>query len=818
MMTTRRHLRSIQFSILISAIFFSIAVLTSLPAEAQHSRSAQRPDLTQGDAVPEGWTHDWNLGPTGARGWIYCDKHVTTDARQILVTEVATGSPADGKLKVGDVITGIFGFNIVDDARVVFGKAITTAESDEKLGRLPLTIWREGKTLEVIIELPFLGNYSDTAPYDCDKSQRILKEGCERLAENMQANPRAGSEITRALNALALLASGEEKYLPVVKEQVQLLSEYNQKSGVRTWQYAYVNILLAEYVIATGDRSFVEKGLERITRMIVDGQSVVGSWGHGFIGGPHNRLEGYGMMNAPGIPLTYSLALAKRARVEVPGLDKALQNSLDLIRFYVGKGSIPYGDHDPWIENHCDNGKNEMAAVLFDLEGDADACEFFSRMGVACHGTERDQGHTGNFFNMTWALPGVARSGPHATGAWLEESAWSYDLARRWDGTYLYQGAPTPRPESYNNWDSTGAYLLAYAMPLGKTYLTGRRKSPAPQIDRGTADLLVEDGRGWTTKDRTSFYQAMDTKTLLKRLQNWSPIVRERAAMELGRRNESAIVPALVQLLQGRELYGQLGACQGIIFQRGRAAAAIPALRKALRAKDLWLRIKAGEALAAIGKAAQVAVPELLTRLSRKASRKDPRNMEQRYLTFALFSHNKGLIGKSLDGVDQKTLLKAVRASLLNQDGRARGAVSSVYRNLSFNQLKPLLPAILEAITVRSPSGIMFAHEIRMAGLQLFADHHVAEGIELLADYVLDMKPHASEHRIVKVLEMLEKYGAYAQRVIPVLEKHATFFDAGQPDFPLQLSRGKAKALRESIQRIQSSTDRPPLMSLKKGR
>ena len=585
---------------------------------------------------------------------------------------------------------------------------------------------------------------------------------------------------------------------------------------MRTWQYSYVNILLAEYVIATGDRTYVKDGLERITRMIVDGQSVVGSWGHGFIQGPHNRLEGYGMMNAPGIPLTYSLALAQRAQVDVPGLDKALRKSLDLVRFYVGKGSIPYGDHDPWIENHCDNGKNEMAAVLFDLESDADACEFFSRMAIAAHGTERDQGHTGNFFNMTWALPGVARAGEDATGAWMQEMAWSYDLARRWDGTYLYQGAPTPRPESYNKWDSTGAYLLAYAMPLKKTFLTGRRKSPAPQIDRATAENILEDGRGWTNKDRTSFYAAMSTEILLQRLANWSPVVRERAAMELGRRNEAEIVPGLLGLLQGKNKDGRVGACQGIIFQRGRAEAAVPLLRKALRSSDLWLRIKAAEALAAIGKPAQVAVPELLARLSRKASSKDPRNMEQRYLTFALFSHNKGLIGKDLEGIDRKALLKAVRASLLNQDGRARGAVSSVYRNLSFDQLKPLLPAILEAITVRAPSGIMFAHEIRMAGLELFSRHHVAEGIELLADYVRDMKPHASEHRIVKVVEMLEKYGAHAQRVIPTLEEHAVFFDAGQPNFPLRLSKDKAKIVRESIARIEATNERPPLISLKK--
>ncbi|MDC0853025.1 DUF6288 domain-containing protein [Planctomycetota bacterium] len=816
MMTTRCPLHSVRISILISTIFFSITVLTSLPVEAQHSRSAQKPDLTQGGTVPEGWTHDWNLGPTGARGWIYCDKHVTTDARQILVTEVAAGSPADGKLKVGDVITGVTGKPIDDDARILFGKAITAAESEEKGGRLPLTIWREGKTFEIIIELPFLGSYSDTAPYDCVKSQRIFEQGCERLAEKMRANPRAGNEITRALNALALLASGDKKYLPVIKEQVGLLSEYNRSSGVRTWQYAYVNILLAEYVIATGDRSFVEKGLERITQMIVDGQSVVGSWGHGFIGGPHNRLEGYGMMNAPGIPLTYSLALAQRAKINVPGMDKALRKSLALIRFYVDKGSIPYGDHNPWIETHCDNGKNEMAAVLFDLESDAKATEFFSHMAIASHGAERDEGHTGNFFNMTWALLGVARSGKHATGAWLEEFSWHYDLARRWDGTFLYQGAPTPKPESYHQWDSTGAYLLAYCMPLKKTYLTGRRKSPAPQIDRAAAESLVKDGQGWTNKDRNSFYQAMETTTLIQRLKSWSPIVRERAAMELGRRNEPAIVPSLIQLLSSRDLDGQIGACQALKFQRGRAEPAIAALRKAFRSSDLWLRVMSAEALAAIGEPARKVVPELLSRLSLKASSKDPRNMEQRYLTIALFSQRNGLIGKSLESVDSKMLVKAVRASLLNQDGRARGAVATVYKNLSFKQLKPLLPAILEAITVRAPSGIMFAHEIRMAGLELFATHRISEGIELLADYALDMKPHASEHRIIKVMEMLEKYGAHAQRVIPQLEEHAQFFDEGQPDFPLTLSQGKARVVRESIGRIQASTARPKLMSLKK--
>ena len=141
-----------------ASLLFLISLLWLLSdfraLQAQHSHSAPRPDLTAGGSVPEGWTHDWNLGPTGARGWIYCDKHVTTDARQILVTEVAAGSPAAGKLKVGDVITGLFGETIGDDARVRMGRAITLAETEGQGGRLPLTVWREGKTRNVTVELP----------------------------------------------------------------------------------------------------------------------------------------------------------------------------------------------------------------------------------------------------------------------------------------------------------------------------------------------------------------------------------------------------------------------------------------------------------------------------------------------------------------------------------------------------------------------------------------------------------------------------------------------------------------------------------------
>ena len=147
------------------------------------------PDFTQGGAIPAGANHDWTLGATGARGWIYCDKMVTTDARQIAITKVDKGSPAEGTLAVGDVILGVGGKPFAYDPRTELGKALTVAESDAGGGNLAITRWRAGKTEEVVVKLPVLGSYSATAPFDCSKSKRILEQGARRLPKKWR-NPR----------------------------------------------------------------------------------------------------------------------------------------------------------------------------------------------------------------------------------------------------------------------------------------------------------------------------------------------------------------------------------------------------------------------------------------------------------------------------------------------------------------------------------------------------------------------------------------------------------------------------------------------------
>ncbi|MCP4066833.1 MAG: PDZ domain-containing protein [Phycisphaeraceae bacterium] len=751
----------------ITLLTFLVALASTISGHAAAPPSkVSNPDFTKGESIPEGATHDWNLGPTGARGWMYSNKLETSEARQIMITTVDPGSPADGVLAPGDVILGAGGRLFKTDPRTEFGQAVGLAEKSS--GRLVLIRWRDGRRTRVAVKLPTLGRYAATAPFDCSKSTAILEQGCAALARRMAANPEKGSPIERCYNALALLSSGNEEYLPLVRQQVEAFSTYSdlERRGLHSWWYGPINILLAEYVLATGDRTFMPN-LERITGEIVEGQSEVGSWGHRMVQ-TNGRLSGYGMMNAPGLPMTISLVLARKAGVEHPDLDDAIEKSARLMRFYVGKGSVPYGDHHPWIETHDDNGKNGAAAVLFNLLGDAEAAEYFSRMSVASHGNERDNGHTGNYFNMLWAMPGVALSGSDASGAWMEEFGWYYDLARRWDGTFQHQGPPQAKPDSYRNWDATGAMLLAYAQPLGRIHLTGRTPSTAPEVDRRTAEDLVADGRDWGSRTRLESWSDRSNRQLLRNLESWSPVVRERAAIELARRDGDPTA-SLRKMLRRDDPYARLGACQAAIMLKERAAPLVDELRVTLESDDLWTRAKAAEAIAAIGGPAMPALPDLLAMLAEPADASDPRRMEQRYLCFALFDRRDGMLGRSLEGVDRDDLLAAVAAGLRNEDGRARGAVRSVYQNLSFEAITPLLPAIHEAMIEPAPSGIMFADEIRLAGLDLFAEHGIEEGVPWCVT-MIDPERWGMGNRIERSLNALRVYGGAARGQIPRLK------------------------------------------------
>ncbi len=363
-MPEERTLNAMTRSISLCLIGFAWFGLVAIPLAIPEDKARTIPDFTHGSTIPSDANHDWNLGPTGLRGWMYCDQLVTTDARQIAITAVDENSPADGRIEIGDVLLGVAGKPFSYDPRTELGQAITLAETEAGGGRLVLTRWRAGKVEEITLTLPVLGKYSRTAPYDCPKSERILALSLKSLADRVSQPDYAEQQdpIPRSLNALALLAGGEASHLPLVKREAKWAANFSIRD-FKTWYYGYVMIFLAEYITATEDRSLLP-GLRRLALQAARGQSAVGSWGHSFAL-PDGRLQGYGMMNSPGLPLTLGMVLARDAGVNDNEVTTAIERSAKLLRFYTGKGAIPYGDHPAWTETHEDNGKCGMASVLF---------------------------------------------------------------------------------------------------------------------------------------------------------------------------------------------------------------------------------------------------------------------------------------------------------------------------------------------------------------------------------------------------------------------------------------------------------------------
>jgi hypothetical protein len=105
-----------------------------------------------------------------------------------------------------------------------------------------------------------------TFPYDCPRSKRMLEELCDFLvADYMSANGKksmgfGGMSYGRAHSMLALMASGNPKYEPVIMRE---LSGYVGKrfdpegGGFQTWAWGFDGIVLGEYFLLTKDARVV---------------------------------------------------------------------------------------------------------------------------------------------------------------------------------------------------------------------------------------------------------------------------------------------------------------------------------------------------------------------------------------------------------------------------------------------------------------------------------------------------------------------------------------------------------------------------------
>jgi hypothetical protein len=792
-------------------------------------------DFTKGDE-PGRYT-DWNLGPTGARGWMQGLNHESFVTRQILITTVEAGSPAEGVLQKGDVILGIGDKPFDRDARRAFGEAITQAETEAGGGELNLLRWRDGQTQTVTVNLPVLGSYSDTTPWDCAKSRRILENACEYLIENDIINRKGLMHGESLVGTLALMSTGKPEHMAIAKAHVEKLiklvdesGEYPPEWGYSGWGWGYGNLVLTEYYLLTGDERALP-GIRKFSEKLAIGQSGVGSWGHRMANTNHGPCHGYGAMNQVGNVCVMSLMLAQRCGVTSPEIERAVDLGAAYVGQFIDIQPVPYGDHpglDPGA--HDDNGKASSAAVVFAIHGDRRGTAFFGRMSVASHAA-RERGHTGVWWSLFWGPLGAARAGQPGTSAFLHETAWLYDLERRWDGGFTYQGKMNTgyglndqgrqnggSEHQYGHWDTTCTRILMYTLPMKRLCITGKDVLTVEATDADVA-MLIDAGRR-PPKDDQPFEQMYDdrnTDELLALLGNWSPVVRNFAAQSLVNKSDVDIA-ALTAMLDSDNRYARYGACSAL-KRRGEAGApAVDALIGKLAVDDALLRMHAAMALAGIGD--QRAVTPMLEMVAGEINN-DPRDLVRRFASRALFGRG-GLLHESIEGVDRDLLFAASRRLLVCKGGYTRSLVgSAVIKKLTVEELQGLWPDLIPAMMEVAPTEIMFASGIRETVAKTLADNHIAEGMPLILDYMRLQKPHGSGDRNPRITGWLTQYGAAAKPLLPAMESYLAFLeqdhpwtDKGQPP-PASFYKGQVRHLKAAIESIRNATEAPELMSIK---
>jgi HEAT repeat protein len=771
--------------------------------------AAAPPDLTK--ATPAKTDNSYNLGPTGALGWMYVEAGMTVKSRQILITAVEKGSPADGVLEVGDVILGVFGKPFTEDARRSFGRAIGEAETEKGKGLLPLILWRGGKTQDIDLKIQVMGAYSDTSPYDCPKAKKILEQGCALIARDIKRENRFW------INELALMASGKPEYQDSVRQSAQAVAAATPETeklwaavnhgGMHTWELGYKNVFLTEYYLVTGDKT-VLPAIRACTGCIARGQGKYGTWGHGLIGpGPGGQLHGpvppYGPVNQAGLPGFVSLVLAEKCGIKDPELKSAIARANKFFGYYVGKGSIPYGEHRPGM-CHDDNGKNSLATLAFALQGKRAETQFFAKMVTASY-ESREWGHTGNGFSYVWGPPAANCGGPKAVAAFMKELRWYYDLARRWDGAFVYTDVGGGVAGSYRGvFNSTASYMLAYALPMRKLHITGRDANQ----DNWLSDADVAEAVAAERWLGDNAHAKRTTQQLLAGLSSWSPAERFWSAQELGQRKDD-VLPQLLAMIKSDDPRARLSAVMALGQLKARAVPALDTLAGLLNDDDRWLRVQAAEALRTIGEDAKPVLPQMLKAAAVK-DETDQMEFAAGALAYALFYPggaygSRGILAKSVDGIAKDQLYPAIRSVAANPDSQARGCLRSTYALLTLDDAKALAPTIVASIKEMAPANTMFSKGVRLAGIQAMARLRIEEGIPLTM-MMLNLRDWGRGYIILESLDVLKQYGGAAKSVLPELKKL---------EVELRGMKPQHDKIMEVIAAIENDKNPPKLISLK---
>ena len=774
----------------------ALALLLALASAAR----ATGPDLTVGTNRYTIDNHSYNLGPTGMRGWLSTRYGGSSDGNgletaddpwQICVTTVGTGTPAYGVIQTSDVILGAqagggtvtnFGF----DARKSLGWAIGAAEATNGVLRLLINRYGVGSNQTYSLQLKLTNlAYSATAPYNCPKSARILADAVKVISNMAFTAGTPGAPVLGlAKMAVGITNAALKAYANSIAPATGSLNPYNAGS----WDWGYNNLFLCEYFLFTGDTS-VTNGIREYAINSARIQDPWGQVGHGgcvdYGDGTYNHpITWYGPMNQASMPLAMGIVMAKKCGIAAPEIDPAIARENNWLNYYVDKGGIPYGEHESWPGGHDSNGKDNLAAMYFVLQGNQPTqTAFYTRMSVSCY-NGRETGHTGCGFSYLWSGLAANIGGTNALASHLAQVLWNLDLSRRYDGSFTFDGSEAWvsssgindywQPNSYYGMDQAAIYVLTFATPSRRLYVTGRNPNPTNTLSAAVVSNAIWAGQ------YNQICQGYTTNQLLAHFSEYDPSVRMWAANTLATTpGSNNLVNLLIGMTTSNDPHVRASACRtlGVI----KNAAALPTLAALMYDTDVWVRTVANAAMRDWGGAASANpyLTNMMTAFITYGSTNqmvffhgstnqyaidwsDPVRIANGYLANALFSQ----YGSSTINQPTNLLYQAVTVGLAQPDGMALGYLGDFIENqLTWTHVQMVAPSIVNAVMYEGAADRMFTESIRNAGVLTLAKYKVEEGIPLATLF----GPSTFWEPNTTSIDALRSYGGAAKNVIPTM-------------------------------------------------
>lgn len=736
-------------------------------------------------------------------------------ADTVHVTGAEEGSPAYGKLKEGDVIIGIDGVKFAEHPLGAFANALDAAEAAD--GKMALMM-QNGET--VTLQLPKLGAYSPTAPYNCTKTDRIIEQTAARLLTEKGL----GSTPTRS-GLLGLMATGKKEHLDAVaaiirssdilkvdpKEVDTYLKTGQPNLGSTGWTWGYNLIALGEYYLLTKDET-VLPAIRTYANGLARGQDAAGLWGHRMaIGDKLQRVPGYGIMNAASIPNFVGLLIAQKCNLNDPVLDAAIEKTYAYVADHIGNGGFPYGVHGPSYEIFNNNGTSGSAAIAMALKGNQEGAEYFSRCCAPTHG-QLNVGHASHFFNPLWTPLGASLSGPEVTQEFFKRSLWYFNGKRDWKGGF---------PGDGNGGFIAAQALLTYCLPRKVLLITGREADPSIWVkDKNEVhDLVTMSQMDYTKKTNEELYGLFNSPY---------PQLRLLAEQELGSRlnviwqfgnkgnKPDPITPRLRELAMQGSDQARTSALRSI----GRSAPSISRENAAFLAsvfnnpqQPFAIRLAAVTAMG-FGNCRQDALPyynDILRLCLEDRKEPDPFGHADSRIAQALkgMSTHLNTPGMKMDvQVDRALKYRVAKRFLAHPRQQVRSIGAELLHDIPLEDFHIVADELMHTLENKDPSYHTYSSALNADGIEVLASLNIAEGMDLLEDGIFhgDGKWGFKYGALIKTLPL---YGANAKPYISRFEQHESINKKGDRFTP---------AWQEAVKKINGDQNPKKLMTAKQAK